>query len=143
MLHITCNMCTRNSPDMYALSPWACGPRAYISGKSLVPMLQLLHKLLYVIQVVKRFLISNLLASTDIKVFGRTYLFAMLLLISLALFLHPGCFCLAYYYTALHMWEQCILRTFTDVHILIKLLCSTLTCIMCKLSALKSYCEAY
>ena len=39
-----------------------------------------------------RFLISNFLASTDIKVFGRTYLFAMLLLIGLALFLHPGCF---------------------------------------------------
>ena len=43
-----------------------------------------------------RFLINNFLASTDIKVFGRTYLFAMLLLIGLALFLHPGCFCLAY-----------------------------------------------
>ena len=42
-----------------------------------------------------RFLISNFLASTDIKVFGRTYLFAMLLLIGLALFLHPRCFCLA------------------------------------------------
>ena len=56
------------------------------------------YKLLYVIQVVKRFLISNFLASTDIKVFGRTYLFAMLLLIGLALFLHPGCFCLAYHY---------------------------------------------
>ena len=41
-----------------------------------------------------RFLISNFLASTDINVFGRTYLFAMLLLIDLALFLHPGCFCL-------------------------------------------------
>ena len=38
MLHITCNMCTRDLPDMYAL-----GLRAYISGKSLVPMLQLLH----------------------------------------------------------------------------------------------------
>ena len=42
-----------------------------------------------------RFLISNFLASTDINVFGRTYLFAMLLLIGLALCLHPGCFCLA------------------------------------------------
>ena len=53
------------------------------------------YKLLYVIQVVKKtFDISNFLASTDIKVFGRTYLFAMLLLIGLALFLHPGCFCL-------------------------------------------------
>ena len=46
-----------------------------------------------------RFLISNFLASTDINVFGRTYLFAMLLLIGLALFLHPGCFCLAYHTT--------------------------------------------
>ena len=43
MLHITCNMCTRDLPDMYALSPRALGLRAYISGKSLVPMLQLLH----------------------------------------------------------------------------------------------------
>ena len=41
------------------------------------------------------------MASTDIKVFGRTYLFAMLLLIGLALFLHPGCFCLAYDITKL------------------------------------------
>ena len=39
-----------------------------------------------------RFLISNFLASTDIKVFGRTYLFAMLLLISLALFYIQGVF---------------------------------------------------
>ena len=44
------------------------------------------YKLLHVIQVVKRFLISNFLASTDIKVFGRTYLFTMLLPIGLALF---------------------------------------------------------
>ena len=58
-------------------------------------VVKICYKLLYVIQVVKRFLISNFLASTDIKVFGRTYLFAMLLLIGLALFLHPGCFCLA------------------------------------------------
>ena len=56
------------------------------------------YKLLYVIQVVKKILISTFLASTDIKVFGRTYLFAMLLLIGLALFLYPGCFCLAYHY---------------------------------------------
>ena len=39
MLHITCNMCTCDLPDMYAL-----GLQAYISGKSLVPMLQLLHR---------------------------------------------------------------------------------------------------
>ena len=56
-----------------------------------------------------RFLISNFLASTDINVFGRTYLFAMLLLIGLALFLHPGCFCLA-----LIMY-----RDFQSLHIII------------------------
>ena len=38
VLHISCNMGTLDLPDMYALSP-----RAYISGKSLVPMLQLIH----------------------------------------------------------------------------------------------------
>ena len=59
-------------------------------------VVKICYKLLYVIQAVKGFLISDFLASTDIKVFGRTYLFAMLLLIGLALFLHPGRFCLAY-----------------------------------------------
>ena len=43
MLHISCNIGTRDLPDMYALGPAALGLRAYISGKSLVPMLQLLH----------------------------------------------------------------------------------------------------
>ena len=67
MLHISCNIGTRDLPDMYALiiSPRALGIHirqithayvttitydmyalrlwAYISGKSLVPMLQLLH----------------------------------------------------------------------------------------------------
>ena len=38
MIHNTCNMSTRDLPDMFALSP-----QAYISGKSFVPMLQLLH----------------------------------------------------------------------------------------------------
>ena len=38
------------------------------------------------------------LTSADIKVFGCTYLFTMLFLIGLTLFLHPGCFCLAYHY---------------------------------------------
>ena len=28
VIHNTCNMCARDLPDMYALSPWACGPRA-------------------------------------------------------------------------------------------------------------------
>ena len=58
-------------------------------------VVKICYKLLYVIQ---RFLISNFLASTDIKVFGHTYLFSMLFLIGLALFLHPGCFCLGYHY---------------------------------------------
>ena len=49
-------------------------------------VVKICYKLLYVIQVDKRFLISNFLASTDIKGFGRTYLFAMLLLIGLAFF---------------------------------------------------------
>ena len=46
------------------------------------------YKLLYVIKVVKKIFryVSNFFASTDIKVFGHTYLFAMLLLIGLALF---------------------------------------------------------
>ena len=61
-------------------------------------VMKICYKLLYVIQVVKKILISKFLASTNIKVFGRTYLFVMLLLIGLALFLHPGCFCLAYHY---------------------------------------------
>ena len=28
MIHIICNMCSHDLPDMYTLSPWACGPRA-------------------------------------------------------------------------------------------------------------------
>ena len=55
-------------------------------------VVKICYKLLYVIQVVKRFLISHFLASNDIKVFGRTYLFAMLLLIGLALFYTQGVF---------------------------------------------------
>ena len=54
-------------------------------------VVKMCYKLLYVIQVVKKFLISNFLASTDI-VFGRTYLFTMLLLIGLALFYTQGVF---------------------------------------------------
>ena len=55
-------------------------------------VVKICYKLLYVIQVVKKFLISNFLASNDIKVFGRTYPFAMLLLIGLALFYTQGVF---------------------------------------------------
>jgi len=43
VLHISCNMCTRDLPDMYALRPVALRLWAYISGKSLVSVLQLLH----------------------------------------------------------------------------------------------------
>ena len=37
-------MCIRDLPDMYVRGPRAtAGPWAYILGKSLMPMLQLLH----------------------------------------------------------------------------------------------------
>ena len=45
VIHITCNMGVRDSLDVYALSPRACGPRAYISDKCLAPILQPLHML--------------------------------------------------------------------------------------------------
>ena len=45
MAHNGCSMCTRGLPDMYTLTPRACGPWVYISGKPegkpLVPILQL------------------------------------------------------------------------------------------------------
>ena len=43
MIHNTCNMAIRDLPDMYALGPAALRLRAYISGKSPMAMLQLLH----------------------------------------------------------------------------------------------------
>ena len=43
--------------------------------------------------IVKIFDKYNFLASADSKILGRAYLFAMLLLIDLTLFLHPGYFC--------------------------------------------------
>ena len=43
MLHISCNIGTRDLPDMYPLGPVALGLWAYIPGNSLMPMLQLLH----------------------------------------------------------------------------------------------------
>ena len=52
--------------------------------KSII-LVKICYKLLYVIQGVKN--IFNFLASADVKVFGRTCLFAMLLLIGLALFI--------------------------------------------------------
>ena len=42
VIHSTCNMGARDSPDMYALGPAALGLQAYLLGKSLAPMLQLL-----------------------------------------------------------------------------------------------------
>ena len=48
MLHISCNIGTSDLPDMYAQNPraaadmYALGIWAYISGKSLMLMLQLL-----------------------------------------------------------------------------------------------------
>ena len=54
------------------------------------------YKLLYVIQVVKKILISNFLASTDIKIFGHTYAPVCNAASDWPrIFLHPGCFCLA------------------------------------------------
>ena len=62
----------------------------------------------------KRFLISNFLASADIKVFGHTYvripIFTMLFLIGLALFLHPECFCLTYHYIFGSTYKQMLLQ---------------------------------
>ena len=53
-------------------------------------VVKICSKLLYAIQVVKK--IFGFLASADIKVFGCTYLFTMLLLIGLTLFYTQGVF---------------------------------------------------
>ena len=37
---------------------------------------------------------------------AHSYLFAMLLLIGLGLYLHPGCFCSAYHYPLLEVYWQ-------------------------------------
>ena len=50
-------------------------------------LVKICYKLLYVIQLVEN---SNFLATAHIRVFGCTCLFAMLLLIDLALFHTPG-----------------------------------------------------
>ena len=56
-------------------------------------LVKICYKLFYVIQLVENsFGKSNFLASADIRVFGRTCLFAMLLLIGLAFFYTPGVF---------------------------------------------------
>ena len=43
VLHICCNMCIQDLPDMFTRSPKAEGIHIYISGKSLVSMLQIIH----------------------------------------------------------------------------------------------------
>ena len=47
----------------------------YKGGQVTKPIIvvKICYKLLYIIQVVKKFLISNFLASANIIVFGRTY----------------------------------------------------------------------
>ena len=43
-LKITCIMGSHNLPDMYALSPWACGPRASgINIRQIPPAHVLMH----------------------------------------------------------------------------------------------------
>ena len=67
MLHISCNIGTCDLPDMYALRPVALGLWAYISGKSLVPMLQLLliaQNNLVISQAVTKLLYSKVLKPT-------------------------------------------------------------------------------
>ena len=44
VIHISCNMCTNDLSDMHALIPWTCSHLTY-SGKSPIPMIQLLHVL--------------------------------------------------------------------------------------------------
>ena len=59
-----------------------------------IVVVKIYFKLFYVIQVVKKIFDKYLLGLSyvDIKVFGRTYLFTMLLLIGLALFYTHGVF---------------------------------------------------
>ena len=68
-------------------------PKCYKGGQVTKPIIlvKICYKLLYVIQGVENWL-SNFLASADIRVFGRTYLLAMLLLIGLAPLYNPGVF---------------------------------------------------
>ena len=56
------------------------------------------YKLLYVIQEVENSFGKVTSWPQLISVFGRTCLFAMLLLIDLTLFYTPGVFCLAYHF---------------------------------------------
>ena len=56
-----------------------------------IMLVKICYKLLYVLQGVEN-KVTNFLASADIRVFGRTCLFTMLLLVGLALFYTPGVF---------------------------------------------------
>ena len=95
-------------------------------------------------------MISNFLASTDIKVFGRTYLFPMLLLIGLALFLHSRCFCSAYHYF-LEVYKQMLLLQYSSrlsLHLHVPLTCVFINFIQrisrsSRVTARKSYFECY
>ena len=64
VVHNSCNMCTCVLPDMYTLIPRACGPRVYISGRTLMPMLQLLNVYPSVTWVPYTHVSSFLLSST-------------------------------------------------------------------------------
>ena len=55
-------------------------------------LVKICYKLLYVIQEVENKVTNYFLASADIRVFGRTCLLTMLLLIGLTLFYTPGAF---------------------------------------------------
>ena len=71
-------------------------PKCYNGGQVTKPIIlvKICYKLLYVIQGVKNSFgkVANFLASADIRVFGRTCLLTMLLLIGLALFYTQGVF---------------------------------------------------
>ena len=68
-------------------------PKYYKGGQVTKPIIlvKICYKLLYVIQGVEN-KVTNFLASADIRVFGRTCLLTMLLLITLTLFYTPGVF---------------------------------------------------
>ena len=63
-----------------------------------IMLMKTCYKLLYVIQVTS--LIGDFLASADIKAFGCTYV-GRAASYWPNTFLHPGCFCLAFKYTAM------------------------------------------
>ena len=76
-------------------------------------VVKICYKLLYVIQAVKRFLISNFLASVDIKVFGRTSPIYNATSDWPHTFLYPRCFCLAYLY--IHIYHMHVQKKFAYI----------------------------